>query len=153
MNELLSQNILQSTQEQFVSGIKEKAVSSLQNSERLGDTFTHSVQSFITTSAQEWVANHPFIAWVLAHPAWTIGIIFLALFLGWGLIKAIADAIEQMWRFILHSPVRLLKKSGSSLVSKDPKQQLLETLTRLEALSQEQDELLRKVKEILASES
>jgi hypothetical protein len=172
MNQQVLEAMSQNFQSKIAIGVQEKATdartmagqavnhltttfdqTAVQKVEKLGYTLTNNVQDFITVAAQNWAAAHPLLAWFLTHPLWTVGIICLMLFLGWGLIRAIAYLSEQMWIFILQLPIKLFtRKSGFTVTYGDRKKQLISNLNRLEALRQEQDKLLQEVKAILASE-
>jgi hypothetical protein len=124
-------------------------------------------QSFITTPVQNWIDAHPVVAWTLEHPIWTIGLIVVAIFLFWGLLKAIASLSERIWILLLAAPLRLgrwLFQLGFSLFrlappqaitaqnQSDERSQLINLLSKLETLKQEQDEIVKEIKAILAIE-
>ncbi len=117
-------------------------------------------QSLIKTPVQNWVDGHPVVAWILEHPIWTIGLVVLGIFLFWGLLKAIAHLSERVWLSLLSFPLRfaqwvfqfgfqLFKFSNSQ--KEEPQQQepekqeqLMDLLSRLEAVKKEQDEIMEK---------
>ncbi len=108
--------------------------------------------------------GHPFWAWLVSHPFWSLGLVFVVLVLLRGLLGAIAHFVEQVWLAILRSPLVLSKwllglgtKSFHLAIAEkregDAKQQrLTEIVNRLEMLKQEQSELLQEVKTLLGSE-
>ncbi|UBF24448.1 hypothetical protein K9N68_22505 [Kovacikia minuta CCNUW1] len=127
------------------------------------------IQSLITTPVQNWIAAHPVVAWIVEHPIWTIGLIVLGIFLFWGLLKAIASLSEKIWLALLAAPLKLgrwlfqlgfsLFRISSSTPTADPppqtdnQTQLIALLNKLEALKQEQDEIVKEIKAILAIEN
>jgi hypothetical protein len=122
----------------------------------------------VVKSVQEWMATHPVIAWAMNHPLWAIALFFITLLLCWGLLGAIARLVQQAWLFILQAPLKLLRwiftglfnaffikglKAEEPIALEQREQRLLETLGRLEALQQEQEELMQEVKTILMLKS
>lgn len=129
--------------------------------------------SSIMAPVQEWLLAHPVWNWLFMHPVWLFGLIVLSLFLFVGLLGAIAQLTEAVWLTILQLPLRLVQSifigmialvklpfapklsTSSSSNSSSPKpetqtERLTLILNRLEALRQEQDELLSEVRSILA---
>lgn len=120
----------------------------------------------ITAPIQDWLAVHPLWNWLFAHPLWLLGFGLFIIFLLSGLLRAIGRLTEWLWLAILRLPMRLTQwifKGVSLLVISlfglkrpaPPPQiastdRLIDIVNRLEALKQEQDELLQEVKSILA---
>jgi cell shape-determining protein MreC len=132
------------------------------------DSISQTLLEPIFNSVQAWLATHPVIAWIMSHPLWAIALFFIALLLSWGLLGAIARLIQQAWFLILRAPLKLLQWIFNNLFKAFPRrslnaeeptvleqreQRLLETLNRLEALQQEQEELMQEVKAILMLKS
>ncbi|MFE4106978.1 hypothetical protein [Almyronema epifaneia] len=127
----------------------------------------HGFQAAIATSLQTWLTQHPAIAWMVGHPLWTLALLLIGLLSVWGLLGAIAQFVRQVWVGLLSLPLRLLKwllvkifrlfKQADALQrSQTPKQadlptRLLEILSRLESLRQEQDALIQEMQAILAA--
>lgn len=134
--------------------IKETANLSLLKAESFSDAVTANVQNSIQTSMQSWIAEHPIFAWILLHPLWSVGIAIVILWLAFSLLTAIVDATVEFISSILKLPLHGFKRLflPRRLAKLDSSQQLIEVLDRLEALRQEQDELLQQVKTMLASE-
>jgi Fe2+ transport system protein B len=130
--------------------MKETATLPLLKAESLSDAIIANVQ----TSAQAWIDAHPILAWILLHPLWSIGIAILVLWIAFSLLTAIVDATVQLISSILKLPLTGFKRLllPRRFVKSDSSQQLMEVLDRLEALRQEQDDLLKQVKTMLASE-
>jgi hypothetical protein len=94
--------------------------------------------------------------------------VLLLLFLTAGLLRAIAHLTEQIWLFVLRLPLRfsqwlfnlslsLIRMKPAAQAAKsesqlDSQQRLNQIMTRLEALQQEQDQLMRELKTILTLE-
>lgn len=68
-----------------------------------------SLEYTIGTYFTNWLVAHPYLAWTIAHPLPSIGLMLLAIFALWGLIKAIGRGIEQIWVFLLVTPFRLIQ--------------------------------------------
>ncbi|MBW4517826.1 MAG: hypothetical protein KME11_21690 [Timaviella obliquedivisa GSE-PSE-MK23-08B] len=131
------------------------------------DSISQTLLEPVFKSVQAWLATHPVIAWAMSHPLWAIALLFIALLLSWGLLGAIARLVQQAWLLILQAPLKLLQWLFRGLFKAIPKrvlaeeptaleqreQRLLETLNRLEALQQEQEELMQEVKTILMLKS
>ena len=132
------------------------------------DSISQTLLEPILRSVKAWLAMHPVVAWVMSHPLWAITLFFVALLLSWGLLGAIARLIQQAWFLILQAPLKLLQwifnnlfkafprrglKAEEPTVLEQREQRLLETLNRLEALQQEQEELMQEVKTILMLKS
>jgi len=120
----------------------------------------------ITTSVQMWIAEHPIVAWVVAHPLWAIAVILLVLLSGWGLLGAIARFIQQAWLFILQAPLKLIywlfgrtfklfnqvnAFQFTQLDQPDTQKRLPEILDRLEILRKEQEILIQEMRLLLES--
>ncbi len=65
----------------------------------------HAVSSYFN----QWLAQHPYLAWSIAHPLLSLGLVLLAILLLWGLFKAIGRGVEQIWIFLLQTPFKLLQ--------------------------------------------
>ncbi len=61
---------------------------------------TIGLQAPLTQSAQHWLTNHLNPEWFVAHPLAAFGLFCLVLFLGLGLLSAIARLTESIWLFI-----------------------------------------------------
>lgn len=142
-------------------------------STQLHQTVGKGVTSAMSDSFQSWLTTHPTIAWIVNHPLWALGILLIAIFLFWGLLRAIAQFIEQVWIAILRLPLILLQRllglgkgayqraiAGTKELSKElpaepetnVEQRLTHLLNRLETLQQEEVELLQEVKTLLATD-
>lgn len=156
MNPLTPTGISESMQqiEETFSGVgekmKETATLPLLKAGSLSDAITANVQN----SVQAWIDVHPIFAWILLHPLWSIGIAILVLWLTFSLLTALVDATVQLISSILKLPLTGFKRLllPRRFVQPDASQRLMEVLDRLEALRQEQDDLLKQVKTMLASE-
>ena len=139
----------------------------LQKTEQLSGAISHSVQDVVATSMAGWLAEHPIVAWVIAHPFWAIALTVLALFLCWSLLGAVAQLTQQAWLALLQAPlkfIQLLSRGVSqsfqradvfALPKLEGQQEVQERLSkifsRLEALRQEEEVLMREMQAILAS--
>lgn len=138
------------------------------NSDSLFTSFWDS----LTAPVQNWLGQYPVFLWLWTHPLWLVLLVLLVLFLLSGLLRAVAGLTEKLWLALLSLPVTLVRwvwrgslfllsrpfaskpVMQSSLLhsSVDSADRLTEVLDRLEALRQEQDELLREVKLLAANQ-
>lgn len=130
----------------------------------LGGAAVTKVQTTIADMVNTWMLNHPYTAWFVAHPLITAGLVVVLLIVLRGLLGAIGQLTERIWLAILRLPITLTKwflVLGTRLFNRatlpqpeqpSTHQQLSALIDRLEALKQEQDELLQQVKAILNSE-
>lgn len=68
-----------------------------ENSERLSDLVTSDVQSALVILFDQWLSEHPIIAWIVAHPLWFAIAVPVALILVWELLKFGVSRFGQ-WR-------------------------------------------------------
>ncbi len=126
-----------------------------------------SIEHAITSYFTQWLTAHFYLAWIIAHPLPSLGLLLLAIFSLWGLFKAIGRGIEQIWLFLLTTPFKLLQpvfrlmwrsirrvsghtsSSGEQLESKSiihpPSERIEWIIDRLQILSQEQENLLSEL--------
>ncbi|NEQ31796.1 MAG: hypothetical protein F6K04_12455 [Leptolyngbya sp. SIO4C5] len=129
--------------------------------------FTGGFQGAIAASTQTWLSQHPVIAWMVTHPLLALGLAVVVLLSLWGFLGAIAQFVRQVWVGILSLPLRLMQwlllgvfrlfRRADALQrlkkGQPPELQprLLEILSRLESLQQEQAALMREMQAILAA--
>jgi uncharacterized membrane protein len=126
-----------------------------------------SIERSISNYFTHLLVAHPYLAWSVAHPLASGGLLVLAIFSLWGLIKAIGRGIEQTWVFLLTTPFKLLQpifgllwrsirrvfghtnttvdRVESPLVSDAPSERIATIVDRLQSLNQEQEMLLREL--------
>jgi hypothetical protein len=129
----------------------------------MSGSIEHAVSSYFS----QWLGQHPYFAWSIGHPLLSLGLVLIAIFLLWGLLKAIGRGVEQIWIFLLKTPFKLLqpifrpiwgsiwrimghtKDSGSSRSLKPIGGELSarseQIIDRLHALNQEQQSLLQEL--------
>lgn len=128
----------------------------LHKAEQLSSAIANSVQEVISTSVQMWMVEHPAIAWIVTHPLLAIILILFILLAFWNLLNVIIKFIPQIFLFILQIPfISAFKFFQDTKVTQsnnlDIQERLPNILIRLEELRQEQDHLMREMKEILTS--
>ena len=64
------------------------------------------LKNALNSILQGWLIDHPVLGWCAIHPLWAIALVFLLVFLAWGLLKAIARLVETVWLALLQSPIR-----------------------------------------------
>ncbi|NEQ23711.1 MAG: hypothetical protein F6K28_32130 [Microcoleus sp. SIO2G3] len=122
------------------------------------------LEGALTQPIADWLQAHPIFAWGIDHPLLTLGLLLIVLLLLSGLLKAIARFTEQIWIWLLRSPLMLIqwlfaialqwiRRKPLALPAVTPKQERLTLiLQKLETMRQEQDELLQEVRALLAAE-
>lgn len=124
-------------------------------------------QGVFAAPFQSWLSDHPAIAWMVAHPLWTVGLLFVVLLMTWGLLGAIARFIQEAWLAILQVPLRLAQflfrgtfrlflraaPSQASLPESAPQNRMNEILSRLEAIHQEEEALMKEMRSLLESKA
>jgi CBS domain containing-hemolysin-like protein len=132
----------------------------------LSNRIVDQVLNRLTSPLRNWLAAHPVGYWLVSHPLWLVGLILISLLLLSGLFGAIAQLTQRLWILVLQAPLLLTRwiftaifqlfgivfrwKEDADKHSEDSRQRLAEILSRLEVLKQEQDELLKEAKTILA---
>jgi hypothetical protein len=113
-----------------------------------------SIDRAVSTYFSNWLGQHSYIAWSIAHPLLGCGLLLLAIGSLWGLFGAIGRAIEQIWLFILKTPFKLFqpifgkmwKISFGRLGHSTPDRERIDIIVdRLQVLSQEQERLLKEL--------
>jgi hypothetical protein len=150
---------------QSVKGTLTGATSQLTNGVAEG------LQNTVVASFQDWLGAHSIAAWMVHHPISTLVLAVVLLMLFWGLIRAIAQLTERIWITILQMPLKLslwvwtwisrplqgLKwlqpAPAPGTASPPPQTQLVEILTRLEALYQEQSQLIKEFRILVATQN
>jgi hypothetical protein len=138
---------------------------------QLANGVAEGLQNTVVASFQDWLAVHPVIAWMVHHPIPTLVMGAVLLLLFWGLVRAIAQLTERIWITILQVPLKLslwfwawitrplqkiaLVKSVQPPVSPSPtpQAQLVEILARLEVLYQEQSQLIKEFRTLVANQN
>ncbi len=140
-----------------------------QKAEQLGGSITNGMQDAMVTSLQQWLAQHPIFAWVVAQPLWAIALLCLSLFLGWSLLGALVRVTQNVWLLILQAPWKLVqwlfggiwqwfnRPDANPVPRFEPPAplhpRLAEILDRLDTLRQEQDALMQEMQAILLSKT
>ncbi|MGQ9871435.1 hypothetical protein [Leptodesmis sp.] len=138
---------------------------------QLANGVVEGLQNTVFASFQNWLGTHPVVAWMVHHPIPTLVLGVLLLLLFWGLVRAIAQLTERIWITILQVPLKLslwfwvwitrplqkvaLVKPMQPPVppSPTPQTQLVEILARLEVLYQEQSQLMKEFRTLIANQN
>ncbi len=134
-----------------------------------------SIEHAVTNYFTHWLVTHPYLAWAISHPLPGIGLLLLLIFALSGLIKAIGRGFEQIWIFLLKTPFKLLQpifklmwrsierifghnnsrvqQVESSMIPTAPPEQIERIIDRLQALHQEQQDLIGELSTLLGSTS
>ena len=137
--------------------------------------FSESIERAISNYFSQWLAQHFYLAWAIAHPLPSLMLLVVAIFTLSGLFKAIGRGFEQIWLFLLKTPFKLLQPifrlmwsairrifgytnpSTSSLSAKPTQiptaERIDRIIDRLHTLTQEQESLLRELSTIMSSSS
>ncbi len=125
----------------------------------------NSIGNSISSSWNNWLLQHPIIAWLFNHPL--IGlvscllIVILTMRLLATIYRAIANVIDRLWLWILRSPWLLLRflfgwstkpTTGNTTVTNyevtNNPEQLQEILTRLEQIQQQQEQIIQDLAQL-----
>jgi hypothetical protein len=130
---------------------------------------SQSIEQAITSYFSNWLGEHFYIAWILAHPLPSLILLSVGIFLLLGLFKAIGRGMEQLWVFLLKTPFRLLQPlfrliwrsiqrifghtnlSESSLAIQTNPERIESIVDRLQTLAREQELLLGELSTLTAS--
>lgn len=128
----------------------------------------------ISAYFSQLVFAHPYLAWTIAHPLPSLGLLLLAIFSLRGLFQAIGRGIDQVWLFLLTTPFKLLqpifkgiwssiysrfghnnpsREKAVAVTANAPSDRLALVVVRLQQLSQEQDILLQELATLTDSTS
>lgn len=142
----------------------------VQGGESLTGSIADAVETQLNHSIHTWMIQHPLIAWGVSHPLLALGIVLLFIVLLRALLNLLAQGIEKAWlalfksplalgKFLLASSRRLMDRNREhsprqtlpeqeellSLAAPEQQIQLAQILQKLEALNQEQSQLLQKL--------
>jgi hypothetical protein len=133
---------------------------------------SHSIEHAITNYFSQWLSQHPYLGWSIAHPLPSLGLLLLAIFTLSRLIKAIGWGIDRIWLLILKTPFKLLQPVfgliGSSIwrifghnstnaphpivksTQIPPPERVEMIVDRLQILNQEQENLLQELGKLMS---
>jgi hypothetical protein len=131
----------------------------------------HAVANYFT----HWLGTYPYLAWALSHPLQSCGLLLVVIFALSGLMKAIGRGFEQIWIFLLKTPFKLLQpifrwmwrsierifghnnfraeQVESTQIQTAPPERIERIIDRLQALHQEQQDLVGELATLLGSTS
>ncbi len=126
--------------------------------------FVNSISNSITSAMNDWLEQHPILAWLFNHPFISLIVGFITVILIVRLIltiyRAIATTIDRMWLWILQSPFLLLKflfgwevkpknKIPQTTITNyevtNNSEQLEEIMNCLATIQQQQEEILQDI--------
>ena len=131
----------------------------------LDDYLVNSIGNSVSSSWHNWLLKHPLIAWLFNHPLIGLVSCLLTVILTIRLLvmvyRAIANAIDRLWLWILRSPWLLLRflfgwstkatTSNTTVtnyeVTHNP-EQLQEILARLEQIQQQQEQIIQDLAQL-----
>ena len=118
-----------------------------------------SIDRAVSTYISHWLGQHPYLAWSIAHPLPSLGLLLLFILSLLGFFKAIGRGVEQIWLFLLKTPFKLLQPlfrvmseiflktlgRGNSIDPNLTSDRIDVVVDRLQSLSQEQERLLKEL--------
>lgn len=158
-----------------VNEVTEKTKASLeetlQQAQAVNQALSQSIQTGINSLIHDWMLAHPFFFWMVSHPLYSFVILLFAVLLLAGLFRAISSLTAGFWIQMLSFPFRLLASVGKFTLgsagtfsvwgfkrfSQPQDQQITsqekisQIFSRLEAIKQEQDQLLQELSTLLNS--
>lgn len=154
---------------------------SIKKAENVSEQASEVLQNAISSLIGDWINAHPQLIWLVNHPFVSLAILFLVILILWGLLQALGRFFEQAWLMLLQSPIILmqfifgsvyqligglfrkknlvietkvkpvdLKRLSSQSLAQQKR--LAEIITRLDALNQEQKQLMQEAAAILRSD-
>lgn len=135
---------------------------------------SESIDRSVGAVFNQWLVAHPYLAWAIAHPLPSLGLLLLAIFSFRGLFQAIARGIDRVWLFLLTTPFRLLQpillriwgyiysRFGQNTSSQDlaisttadlETERIASVVARLQQIGQEQAVLLQELAALTGSNS
>ncbi len=157
-----------------VTGTAEQAKTSINEmvhtADSLASSLANTIQAELSHTIHNWLATHPLISWGLHHPLQILGIVLVVIFLLRGLFKLTDKLIVDALQLVLKLPFKLsvfflrkvkinnTKESGADvgksleLASSVQEEELVSILQKMEAINQEQSQLLQRVRTILDSQ-
>ena len=134
-----------------------------------------SIERAIANYFTNWLSAYPYVAWLIAHPLPGLGLLLLTIFALSGLLKAISRGFEQVWLLLLQTPFKLIQpvvkligrlifqvfgrnsSNGSPLTATalqtGHSEQIDQILSRLQALQQEQQDLVDELATLVGTTS
>jgi hypothetical protein len=133
-----------------------------------------SIKRAISAYFSQLVFAHPYLAWTIAHPLPSLGLLLLAIFSLRGLFQAIGRGIDRVWLFLLTTPFKLLQPIFKGIwslirsrfghnnpsreivtptIANPANERVAAVVARLQQLSQEQDILLQELATLADSTS
>lgn len=153
---------------------------SIKKAEGVSEKASEVLQNAISSLIGDWINAHPKLFWLISHPFISLALLFLAILVISGLLKALGQFFEKGWLVILQAPIRLSRfifgsvyqfirglftrnnlviesiksvdlkpLSSQSLAHKE---RLAEIISRLDALNQEQNQLMQEAGSLLRSD-
>jgi hypothetical protein len=128
-----------------------------------------SIEQAIASYFSNWLGQHSYLVWMFAHPIPSLILLIVGIFLLVGLFKAIGRGMEQLWIFLLKTPLRLLQPlfrliwrsirrlvghtnfSESQLAVQTTPERIESIVDRLQTLAREQELLLGELSTLTAS--
>jgi hypothetical protein len=133
-----------------------------------------SIERAISAYFSQLVFAHPYLAWTIAHPLPSLGLLLLAIFSLRGLFQVIGRGIDRVWLFLLTTPFKLLQPIFKGIwslirsrfghnnpsreivtptIANPANERVAAVVARLQQLSQEQDILLQELATLADSTS
>lgn len=153
---------------------------SIKKAEGVSGKASEVLQNAISSLISDWINAHPKLFWLVSHPFISLALLFVAILVISGLLKALSQFFEKGWLVILQAPVRFVRfifisvyqfirslSTRNNLViesikpvdlqplssqSLAHKKRLAEIISRLDALNQEQKQLMQEAASILKSD-
>lgn len=153
---------------------------SIKKAEGVSGKASEALKNAISSLISDWINAHPKVFWLVSHPLISLALLFLVILIISGLLKALGQFFEKGWLVILQVPVRLSRFIFGSLYqflkglftqnnlviksikpvdlktlssqSLAHKERLAEIISRLDALNQEQNQLMQEAASLLRAD-
>jgi hypothetical protein len=124
---------------------------------------SQSIEDAVGSYFNHWFQEHQLIWWLISNPGWSLVILLLSIALFVGLFGAIGRGIEQVWIWLLRTPLQIMQSTMSWFWQKLTRQrphhllsaqdrQIDLLVNRLRQIQQEQDKLMKELLQIVQAE-
>jgi len=130
--------------------LKDLGNRAINSSSNLTDLISTNVQSTLELLWNNWVINHPIIAFSISHPLIAIIVIITLILTIWGIIQMIPSLLVKLWLFVFKSPFifgkSLLQNNQQEVIKEEFYQIILNKLDAIEAKQNQLEQQLSQLK-------
>jgi hypothetical protein len=116
-----------------------------------------SVQEAIDSSLGNWLQSHWPLGWIVTNPGQSFLFLLISIVLFWGLLGALGRGVQQMWIWLLRSPLKalgLLQVKAGRLIGQNRftsrEQRIADVMQQLTKTQEQQAQLLAELSDLVA---